>query len=672
MRHTLVGLALLLAPLTSAGAGQGAPLAATTKLPPELVEMATRDGVVRVLIGLEVKTRAEGSLAKAAVSRQRAAIAHAQDSVLRDLAGTDYRLGRRYDYIPYLALQASPATLDRLLTNRNVRRVFKDPVFPALLVDSVPLIGAGALHNLELTGSGTSVAILDTGIDAGHPFFGGRVIDDSCFSTKGSCPNGATQMLGPGSAIPCADSGCSHGTHVAGIAAGAGGVAPGARIVAIQVFSRFTGADCGEGGGECFLSATSDQIAALERVFTLRSQYNIVAANLSVGGGRAPAACDTDGGEPFKAIVDQLASVRVATVVAAGNDGFTDAVSVPGCVSTVVTVGSTTKQDVVSDFSNSSALIDLLAPGSSIVSSVPGGGFEALDGTSMATPHVTGAWALFRQAVPAASVNEVLYYLKESGRPIFDSRNGLTRARIQVDAALLQSYPVLQLVGGRFIVSVKWRNQFSGATGLASSLPRSDLSGYFTFTDPNNIELIVKILDFGSSFKLFYSQLTDLQFLMTVVDTVTGRTKQYGSTPGNCGAIDQDVQGAQNANVLVLKSEEVEGNDPKSLCVPNAGTLCLLHNRFAVQMIWRNQFSGQAGSGGAVPLSDLTGQFFFTDPSNVELLAKVLDFGDRILFFYGALSDLEFSIRVTDTATGRVKFFDNPAGNFCGGRDTNF
>ncbi|MFC9819421.1 S8 family serine peptidase [Streptomyces erythrochromogenes] len=130
------------------------------------------------------------------------------------------------------------------------------------------------------------------------------------------------------------------------------------------------------------LSFTSSQIEGLEKVHALKKGgTNIVAANMSLGGGRWTSACASD---PRKAIIDGLLTENVATVVAAGNNGYTDAVSAPGCVSSAVTVGSTTDDDQVSTFSNRGPLLDLFAPGTWIVSSVPGNTYASKNGTSMA------------------------------------------------------------------------------------------------------------------------------------------------------------------------------------------------------------------------------------------------------------------------------------------------
>ena len=84
---------------------------------------------------------------------------------------------------------------------------------------------------------------------------------------------------------------------------------------------------------------------------------------------------------------------------------------------------------------------------------------------------------------------------------------------------------------------------------------------------------------------------------------------------------------------------------------------------------WRNPGNGSGGHAGAVALSGLTGAFWFGDRNNLELLTKVLDLGDRLAFFYGTLSDLEYTITVTDTATGKIKTYHNDAGHYCGGLD---
>jgi len=102
-------------------------------------------------------------------------------------------------------------------------------------------------------------------------------------------------------------------------------------------------------------------------------------------------------------------------------------------------VGSTTDADAISSFSNVADFLDLLAPGSLITSSVPGGGLGTWNGTSMATPHVAGAWAVLKQESPLADVDTVLAALRDTGASVDDDRSNGTvvdMRRINLDLAL--------------------------------------------------------------------------------------------------------------------------------------------------------------------------------------------------------------------------------------------
>jgi len=248
----------------------------------------------------------------------------------------------------------------------------------------------------------------------------------------------------------------------------------------------------------------------------------------------------------------------------------------------------------------------------------------------------------------------------------------------------------LCLMGKRFRVQVAWTNQFDGSSGGGLAIPSTDSTGFFYFTDPSNYELIVKILNFSPVIKVFYGELTDLHFTITITDTSNGTVKTYQNTPGDCGAIDENAfTAAAAAAALASPGEPGEqvgglgsgsagggGTRPAATaiekggtCAPSSGTLCLLNRRFAVQVSWMNQFNGTSGTGSRRSLSDQSGLFTFTDPTDVELVMKMVDFGNRTAFFYGALSDLEYDITVHDTIGGTTKTYHNPAGTFCGGLD---
>jgi subtilisin family serine protease len=419
------------------------------RIPAAAVATARTRGSVRVIVALNVAFTAESFLGVSGVQSQRASIARAQSAVLGQMLRTRLATVRRFSSIPYLALEVDEGDLQTLAASPDVIGMQLDAVAAPTLAESTSLIGATAAWTAGYTGTGSTVAIVDTGVDSSHPFLAGKVVSEACFSSTvpgrstAMCPNfGETSTL-PGSGGPCLLPGCEHGTHVAGIAAGKGatfsGVAPDASIISIQVFSSFdTAADCGNRPTPCLLSYTSDQILGLERIYALRSTYNIAAVNMSLGGGLFTSPCDS---EPLKAIIDQLRTAGTATVIASGNDGSTTAMSSPACISTAISVASTTDgsfraADQVSGFSNTNQYLSLLAPGETIFSSKPGGAFINLSGTSMAAPHVAGAWALMKSKRPSASVTEILSALRGSGEPITDPRNGLVFPRISVDAAL--------------------------------------------------------------------------------------------------------------------------------------------------------------------------------------------------------------------------------------------
>ncbi|HLM03075.1 MAG TPA: S8 family serine peptidase [Pyrinomonadaceae bacterium] len=431
----------------------------------ELIEKASQNGSVRVIVGLRADVRAaDGELSSPARKRQRTVIKRAQNDLLADLAG--YRVAgvKRFDFIPFLAVEADAAALEKIKNSPLVVSIQPDRLVQPSLTESTAVVGApGGMAN-GFSGSGQAIAILDTGVDKNHSYFaGGKVVSEACYSTttgtnpdfdssQSLCPGGVSESTAPDSGLHCdtAQIGiCWHGTHVAGIAAGRDptlghyGVAKDASIIAIQVFSRFNNpSNCG-GGAPCVSAYTSDIIKGLERVYNLRSTFNIASVNMSFGEGNFANHCD--GEEPaLTAAVNNLRSAGIASVVASGNNGFTSAINFPACISTAVSVGSsndggnTTNQDTVNNFSNSGNILNLYAPGFLITSAAPNNQLRSEGGTSMAAPHVAGAWAILKQQNNAAPVSQVLTALTSTGRIITDHRpaTGNRRTpRIRVDSA---------------------------------------------------------------------------------------------------------------------------------------------------------------------------------------------------------------------------------------------
>ncbi len=358
--------------------------------------------------------------------------------------------------LPFMVAELNAVQLESLVSQGEVSHVYEDTLSSPQLAISVPMLGGAVSHFRGLKGDGTTIAILDTGVQSDHPFLSGRVVEEACFSSTSSthnstslCPGGVGSSTAPGSAAPCTNIyGCAHGTHVAGIAAGRAsgsiafnGMAPNAKIFAIQVFSKHV--DSGtvnpcqrnNQNSPCLLSFASDQMRALSRIRDRRAALNIVAANISISDD--PTNYTSPCNVSQAPIINELFNLGVATVVASGNSGWRGGVTSPGCVQNAVTVAATTAGDEVWVSSNVSTLVDILAPGDGITSSVLNSGFDTYSGTSMAAPHVAGAIALLRQYNPTATVNQMVGALQDGGIqiPVPFISPALTLSRVSVLAA---------------------------------------------------------------------------------------------------------------------------------------------------------------------------------------------------------------------------------------------
>ncbi len=461
-----------------------------------LQRQGTPNDIVPVIIQLQYATPAfagmypsasEKIATLAAVAQQETAFVQRNKQVIQRIKGTTKT-------IPVVFAQIRRSDLESLLYDKQIASITLDEPLPPLLAESTEMITAHSAVVAGYDGSGTSVAVLDTGVAKNHVFLSGQVVAEACFSstlTVGSvtsyslCPGGVSATSVTDSGLPCPSNlvGCSHGTHVSGIIAGkrqsppmldtwndslgnshtseVHGVAPGSKIIAIKIFSRFPASYCG-GGMDCVLSWTSDQIAALDWLYnnaTTPTWGTLAAVNMSLGGGIYAGACD---GNAIKQPIDMLRSIGVATVIASGNNGATGGVSAPGCVSSAITVGASASNklgytpDTVASFSNAPApeqndlnangdrVLDLLAPGLSIYSSYayPINQFSRSSGTSMATPHVAGAWAILKSIHPSASVSDILQWFRSSGAAVDANRDAtiqLALPRIDVNAAVTQA-----------------------------------------------------------------------------------------------------------------------------------------------------------------------------------------------------------------------------------------
>lgn len=423
----------------------------------------TEDKRARVIIEFVIPSEfdnamaadADKALRKSAVEAGRTSLLNSSQMLSIPASRRSDGVRRVYDYAPYVVFEGSRTELEELSRSINVKRIIADTFDRSTLLQSTALIGMPSVWASGNEGTGQAVAILDTGVQTDHPFFGDRVIAEVCYSTKGVffdqsfgnvfvtslCPNNEDAQIGEGSGVNCnVNAGCFHGTHVAGIAAGnegstSDGVARGAPIIAAQVFSLVQNPIvCGDEPSPCIRTFTSDQLSALDHLLSLSSTIDIAAVNMSFGGGDESEPCTND----VRAItINSLTAAGTAVIASAGNDSLTSGIGSPACIPSVISVGSTRDTiDTVSNFSNSASFLDLLAPGERITSSVPTNNFGITQGTSMAAPHVAGAFSVLKAAHPDLSVAELLSALVDTGVPITDTRNNITKPRIAVDAAL--------------------------------------------------------------------------------------------------------------------------------------------------------------------------------------------------------------------------------------------
>ncbi len=259
------------------------------------------------------------------------------------------------------------------------------------------------------------------------------------------------------------------------------------------------------------------------------------------------------------------------------------------------------------------------------------------------------------------------------------------------------------LNGGRFKVGVSWRVPSQGTSGVATAVPLTSDTGYFWFFSSNNVELVVKVVDgraVNNRFWVFYGALSDVEYTITVTDTATGAVRTYfnpagtlasgadtSAFDGGSGAVAPETQSkVEGLGSKVLAPESPSGMPrdirPSTLdlrplamaaCTANATTLCLNSGRFSVQVSWRVPAQGTSGIGAAVPVTSDTGYFWFFSDNNIELVLKVVDgraFNNKFWVFYGALSDVEYTITVTDTESGAVRTYFNPSGTLGSVADT--
>ena len=366
-----------------------------------------------------------------------------QNTVLQTPTPGSLTVLHRYQNLFGFSAIADREAIFSLVAQGVVVHIEEMPVMYKMDMESHALTHVDKVHQTGFTGKGVTIAIIDDGIDASHVAFGGssmwpndKFLGGYDFADDDDDPR-----------MDCVAQ--SHGTSVAGVAAGNGGgilgTAPDAKLVVLKLQSA---AMCGA------IEFDGDPVAAIDWVVSHRERFGIDIISMSFGGDAFhSSACD--GVSSYHRAVNAAYDAGIILFAAAGNEAQTNAIVEPACFSNVISVGAVyddnigaqdfgdcsdpiTRADLVTCYSNSAGILDILAPADCANTARAGGGKEAcFNGTSSATPFTAGVAATLLEAADHPLNNDQMRrLLVANGVAISDPKSDWITPRVDADAAL--------------------------------------------------------------------------------------------------------------------------------------------------------------------------------------------------------------------------------------------
>lgn len=343
------------------------------------------------------------------------------------------------DYGEFKTAKISKEELANLEVNGQIEQIDYLREIHASLQNSAGIVNASVTwplvqNNTNLTGINETVCILDTGANFNHTALLGKNLTCNIYCVNQACAEDCSKYDDNG-----------HGTHVAGIVAASStinGIAQGANLIAVKIL------DSSGSGTEV------DLANGIDWCVKNRNVYNISVITMSLGDGLSYTSyCDSNfsssSSQNITRAINNATAFNISVISATGNDGSSTGIAGPSCIENATAVSATNKDDSIASYSNYNSLTDFFAPGTNINSTYNNGSYFIQSGTSMATPHVAGAFAIIRafyklQTGRVYTPLQIQNALKNKGKNI--SSTGIARINIYDSIISLDSVnPVVAL-----------------------------------------------------------------------------------------------------------------------------------------------------------------------------------------------------------------------------------